>query len=140
MRVVLDANEYVFAFGPSHKPDCLEALRLAAAHDLRICRSIVREVLRNLPPKAHGDFFDFLLAAIASDPEIDEDFAVPFELGASYEDQGFKPADALIAAYIESIGADVLVSENRHFLAKAARLPFAVHNAKSFVETFLPPV
>jgi len=140
MRVVLDANEYVFALGPSRKPDCMRALRLAAVHDLRICRSIVREVLHNLPPKAHGEFFDFLLAAIAAEPAIDEDLAVPFELGASYEEQGLKPADALIAAYAESISADALVSENRHFLARATGLPFSVHNAKSFVETFLPPL
>jgi hypothetical protein len=33
MRIVLDANEYVFAFGPARKPECLKALRLARAHD-----------------------------------------------------------------------------------------------------------
>ena len=53
--------------------------------------------------------------------------------------EGLKPGDALIAAYAEAIGADVLVSENRHFLGRTTGLPFAVHDAKSFIETFLPP-
>jgi len=61
---------------------------------------------------------------------IDEDFLVPFELGTKYEAEGFKPADAFIAAYTEWVGADVFVTENRHFLKHNPDLPFNVLTAQ----------
>jgi len=61
---------------------------------------------------------------------IDEDFFVPFELGFKYEAVGLKEADALIAAYTEWVGADALVTENRHFLNKHPHLPFKVLTAE----------
>lgn len=45
----------------------------------------------------------------------DEDIVVPFEIAFKYETKGLKPADAFIAAFTEWVGADVLVTENRHF-------------------------
>ncbi len=68
------------------------------------------------------DFFEF----ISNLTEIDEDFFVPFELGVKYETRGFKMADAFIAAYAEWVGADILVTENRHFLKHNPELPFKV--------------
>lgn len=61
---------------------------------------------------------------------IDEDFVVPFELGTKYEARGLKPADAFIAAYTEWVGADALVTENRHFLTRQTDLPFRVLTAE----------
>ena len=61
---------------------------------------------------------------------IDEDFFVPFELGFKYEAVGLKEADALIGAYTEWVGADALVTENRHFLNKHPHLPFKVLTAE----------
>ena len=51
---------------------------------------------------------------------------MPFELGAKYESMGLKPADAFIAAYAEWVGANVLVTENRHFLTLYLDLPFRI--------------
>ena len=61
---------------------------------------------------------------------LDENFVVPFKLGAGYEQRGLKPADAFIAAYTEWIGADFLVSQNRHFLTRQKDLRFRVVNAE----------
>lgn len=41
-----------------------------------------------------------------------------------------KSPDAFIAAYAEWIGADVLVTENRHFLTRQKDLPFKVLTAE----------
>ena len=71
------------------------------------------------------DFFEF----VSNLTEIDEDFFVPFELGVKYEIRGFKMADAFIAAYAEWVGADILVTENRHFLKHNPELPFKVLTA-----------
>lgn len=85
----------------------------------------MEEVRRNLPQNAFREFFEF----ISDLTIIDEDFLVPFELGVKYEIRGFKMADAFIAAYAEWVGADVLVTENRHFLKHNPDLPFKVLTA-----------
>jgi hypothetical protein len=53
---------------------------------------------------------------------------IPIRL--NYETKGLKPADAFIAAYAEWVGADVLVTENRHFLSCNPDLPFKVLTAE----------
>ena len=60
----------------------------------------------------------------------DENFVVPFKLGVQYQARGLKPADAFIGAYTEQVGADCLVSENRHFLGRQKNLPFRVVSAE----------
>ena len=72
-----------------------------------------------------------LLVSINTLTKIDEDTEVPFELGAKYETKGLKPADAFIAAYTEWVGADALVTENRHFLSLHSNLPFKVVTAET---------
>ncbi len=93
---------------------------------LRIPRTIVTEVRRNLAPELFQEFFKF----ISEVTTIDEDFLIPFELGLKYEIKGFKLADAFIAAYAEWVGADALVTENRHFLSQNPDLPFKVLTAE----------
>ncbi len=130
MLFMLDTNEYIFALGPVKKPSCeklLDTLRKEISrHTIRIPRLIVEEVRENLSP----DAFRELILFINTLTSIDEDFLVPFELGAKYETQGFKSPDAFIAAYTEWVGADALVTENRHFLSSQAALPFKVLSAE----------
>lgn len=95
-------------------------------HTIRVPRTIFEEVRRNLSPEAFHEFNKF----INSITIIDEDFLVPFEIGAKYEAKGFKPADAFIAAYTEWTGSEILVSENRHFLTRHSDLPFKVLTAE----------
>ena len=96
-------------------------------YSISVPRLIIEEVRRNIVPAEFKEFMKF----IENIADIDEDFNVPFELGAKYEIRGFKPADAFIAAYAEWVGAEVLVSENRHFLTKHSNLPFKVLNAET---------
>ena len=138
MRLVLDANEYIFGLGSQRTHVCeqlLDRLARGGSHlSVRIPRLIVREVQRNLTPEAFREF----LRTIALVTTIDEDSVVPFELGAKYERKGLKPADAFIAAYTEWVGAEVLVSENRHFLSRHADLPFRVLTAHTFLPRLSP--
>ncbi len=101
MRLVLDANEYIFALGFFRKQSCESLLEFLIdnfpAHSVSICRTIVEEVRANLTPKDFHNFVRFInVFAI-----IDEDFLIPFETGAKYEAKGLKEADALIAAYTD---------------------------------------
>ncbi len=131
MRLVVDANEYIFALGLFRKQSCESLLNLLIdnfpSHSISICRIIVEEVRANLTPKEFHNFVKFINVFTT----IDEDFLVPFELGSKYEIKGLKEADALIAAYTEWVGADVLVTENRHFLSHHGGLPFKVLTAEN---------
>ena len=130
MQLVLDANEYIFSLGLFKKESCESLLKrlieISSSHSISLCRTIAEEVRANL---TFQDFQNFA-KAIGSLITIDEDFIVPFELGAKYESKGLKPADALIAAYTEWVGADALVTENRHFLSRQKDLPFKVLTAE----------
>ncbi len=130
MHFVLDANEYIFALGLFKKESCESLIQYfienVSLHSVSICRTIVEEVRANLTPKDFQNFVKFINLFAT----IDEDFLIPFELGARYESLGFKEADALIAAYTEWVGADALVTENRHFLSLHSNLPFKVLTAE----------
>lgn len=129
MRIILDSNEFIFALG-EQEPNARMLLDIlftdTSSHSLRLPRTVFEEVKRNLSVEA---FKEFILLLLSANIPIDEDTLVPFELGMKYELAGFKYADAFIAAYAEYTGAEVLVSENRHFLARHSRLPFRICNA-----------
>ena len=134
MQFVLDSNEYLFAFGIERKSSCetlfQTLLEAPAKHRIRISRTILEEVRRNTAPQRFRNFWLFLQALGVT---VDEDWEVPFELGAKYESLGLKPGDAFIAAYTEWTGAEYLVTENRDFLVLAA-LPFKVVRADGFLK------
>lgn len=130
MHLVLDANEYIFALGLAKKETCESLFKSVVdkfpAHSISICRTIVEEVRANLIPREFQTFIKFINVVSA----IDEDFFIPFEVGFKYEALGLKEADALIAAYTEWVQAEVLVTENRHFLKYNPDLPFKVLTAE----------
>lgn len=123
MRLVLDANEYIFGLGFFKKESCDSLLQFLidniSLHSICICRTIVEEVRANLTLKEFHTFTKLINIFTT----IDEDFLIPFELGAKYETKGLKEADALIAAFTQWVGADLLVTENRHFQPTIATCP-----------------
>lgn len=129
MLLILDSNEYIFALGSIRDPLCEELLDTITEYPenifIRINWLIVSEVRNNLTPEAFKEFMLFLHKRT----KIDNHSDIPFEMGSKYESLGLKPADALIAAYAEYVGAEILVSENRHFLARHSNLPFKICNA-----------
>ena len=141
MRLTLDANEYIFGLGIFKKESCESLLRSLLIeppllHSICICRTIVEEVRANLTIQDFHSFMKLINTLTA----IDEDFLIPFELGAKYEAAGFKPADAFIAAYTEYVGADILVSENRHFLTHHSSLPFRILTAEKCLNLIKRPL
>jgi hypothetical protein len=84
---------------------------------------------------SYKEFISF----VTSFTNIDENFIVPFETGFKYETLGLKPADSFIAAYTDWVGADALVSENRHFLKRTDNLPFAVVTAEECLRLIALP-
>ena len=134
MRLVLDSNEYVFGFGSERKGSSERLLASLATtparHEIRLPRTILEEVRRNLPGRAFERVWTYL-NALGIVP--DEDWVVPFETGWRYETAGLKPGDAFIAAYAEWARVDCLVTENRDFL-QSKELPFIVLKAEEFLK------
>ncbi len=130
MVLVLDANEYIFAFGRIKDPNCERLIHVLRgktnSNRLRITRLIVDEVRRNVSLEDFRKFIVFLNKRTT----IDEDMFVPFELGEKYRARGLKPADAFIGAYADWVKTDILVTENRHFLTRQKNLPFKVRTAE----------
>ena len=58
----------------------------------------------------------------------------PEELILKYINLGFAEEDAAIAACVEWVGAEYLISENRHFLSRSEQVAFEIVDA----ETALP--
>lgn len=133
MLLVFDSNEYIFAFGLLKDQNCKNLITFIQEkyliHTLRIPRTIVEEVRVHLTQESFKEFILFI-SILAT---IDEDTAVPFELGVKYELLGFKPPDAFISAYTEWVGANALITENRHFLSRRKDLPFKVLKAEEFL-------
>lgn len=140
MRFVIDSNEYIFAFGPSKEEKARKLLNVLLEqthpHTVRIPRTIFGEVRRNLSAEAFQEFNKFINTLTT----VDEDFIVSFETVFKYEAAGFKPADAFIAAYTEYVGADILVSENRHFLTHHSSLPFRILTAEKCLNLIKHPL
>lgn len=137
MPFIIDSNEYIFAFG-SFK-ECAtrtlldQLLNRPKIHALRIPRTIFEEVKRNLSLEAFQEFNNFINKLTT----VDEDIVVPFEVGIKYEAMRLKAADAFIASYTEWTSADVLVTENRHFLKKSSDLPFKVLTAEACLKMLI---
>ena len=140
MRFVIDSNEFIFALGPSKEEKARKLLNLLLErthpHIVRIPRTIFEEIKRNLSIEAFREF-NKLVNSITM---VDEDIVVPFETVFKYEAAGFKPADAFIAAYTEYVGADILVSENRHFLTHHSSLPFRILTAEKCLNLIKHPI
>jgi predicted nucleic acid-binding protein len=137
LRLVLDTNEFIGALGIiKHAASEILLTRLLALcpkHIVYLPRIIINEVQRNISSSLFSEF----LKIIRPIAKIDEDILVPFEIGAKYERLGLKSADAFIAAYTEWVQADLLVSENRHFLSRQNDLSFKVLTAEKCLITAL---
>ena len=133
MLIILDSNEYIFSFGLHKKPFATTLLEKLVEtfpqNIIRIPRTIAKEVKRNISDQEFKEFILFIHTLT----KIDEDIVVPFELVFKYEMIDLKPTDAFIAAYADFIHADILVSENRHFLSRH-NLSFKVLTAEKFLK------
>ena len=57
----------------------------------------------------------------------------PEELILKYINLGFAEEDAAIAACVEWVGAEYLISENRHFLSQSEQVAFEIVDAETAV-------
>ncbi len=125
MIIVLDSNEYI-NFLNKKQAQLSKILESGTVHANEL---IVKEVLRNVAEELKKEFYALLM----KDSVTLHSENPPMQLLLKYKKQGLKKGDIVIAAFCESIGADYLVSENRHFLKERKFSEFRVASLKDFL-------
>jgi predicted nucleic acid-binding protein len=141
MRIILDSNEYILgldtAAGPNSSSRLLDLVRILIDESeefrLLVPEIIVREVQRNLPTDLEKDFSRL----IHSSRKIE--YHTPVDVHKAtlqkYQQQSrLKHADALIAAFADTMKVDYIVSENRHIYRHLKASGFATLTAQGFLE------
>jgi rRNA-processing protein FCF1 len=131
MRIILDSNEYILgldtAAGPNSSSRLLDLVRILIDESeefrLLVPEIIVREVQRNLPTHSSRKI------------EYHTPVDVPKATLQKYQQQSrLKHADALIAAFADTMKVDYIVSENRHIYRHLKASGFATLTAQGFLE------
>ncbi len=139
MRLILDANEYIFGFDDVNgKPQSIALIdRITTLMNILedfaiIVPDIIRdEVQRNMPYYLLGKFYRF----VASNSKVVYGFLydVPQSLYNKYRQLGLKEGDATIAAFAEWQKVDFFISENRHIYQELKVEAFITCNAEEFM-------
>jgi len=122
-RVVLDTN--VWIFGLRHHPELPAcALLLERLGQIRVIlpRQVLRELQANLTESELRTLFHLL-------KQFPKQIVVHWgkaemETVRKYQSLGCKLGDAAIAAHLEELEVETLITENRHFLEELKDLPF----------------
>ena len=125
MIIVLDSNEYI---NHINKRNLLD--KLFSDENISICINdhITREVVRNLNEHQRKEFYNIILGKNI------EFYSQKLPLSSldRFKKIGLKKGDIAIAAFCDYIGADYLISENRHFLKSRKFDKFRVVSLREF--------
>lgn len=130
--VVLDTN--IWIFGLRNQPDqpaCTHILRWLHWLYVKVPRQVLLELYANLRGEEMGRLFR-LLNRYPDRRDIHWE-KVELSLIHKYQQLGCKLGDAAIAAHMEVLGVEILVSENRDFLYEIKGLPFRVLRAEDIL-------
>ena len=131
MIIVLDSNEYINYL--NRKTVILDKIVSDDTYIIFINETITKEVTNNLGKLLIKSFYDFLFRnnIIAKDEKLS------LSLFQKYKKLGLKKGDIAIAAFCESVSAEYLLSENRHFLKNTKLNTFRVMNLHDFLNRIM---
>ena len=128
MIIVLDSNEYINYL--EKQSEILDEILINEEITIYINEIIVKETLRNIDEHKKKEFYSLTSRRtfIAYNKKL------PLQLLIKYKKLGLKKGDMAIAAFCESIKADFLVTENRHFLKSKKFDKFRVLSLREFLK------
>jgi len=130
--VVLDTNVWIFGLRKqSDQPACAHVLQRVPQLHVKVPRQVLLELQTNLNGEEMRDFF----RPIRRYPERIELHWDRVDLSRIriYQQLGCKLGDATIAAHLETLAVEALMSENRDFLDEIPGLPFRVLRAEDLL-------
>jgi hypothetical protein len=130
--LILDTNEFIFGLTGT-KQSSVDLLDHLGALTIVIPAMVVREARANLQHRYQLGKEFFRLVATG------KNFTIlwidpPQEIIEKHIALGFAEEDAAIAAAAEWVGAEFVISENRHFLQRKAGLSFLTIDAERALE------
>lgn len=131
--VVLDTNIWIFGLrNQPDRPACAQLLRCLNRLSVRVPRQVLLELRANLNSEKMNDLFRLW----STYPDrIDIRWGrVRLALIEKYQRMGCKLGDAAVAAHVEDMGIEVLISENRDFLEEIRGLPFRILSAEDALQ------
>ena len=128
-RLILDSNEYIFGI-PGDKASCARLMERLNELCVYVPAMVVKEVRDNLQ-REYGLGKEFFRLIVRKENITVMWVDPPANLVAKYTALGFAEEDVVIAACAEWIGAEYLISENKHFLERSDVTPFAIINAET---------
>lgn len=121
----MDRFRYQWIFGlrrVSEIPECAQLLEFLGRLHVALPRQILQELHANLSDNEISFLFH-LLSRFPERVKIIWDKTKP-ETIAKYQALGCKHGDAVVAAHLEDLEINILISENRDFLQEVKNLPF----------------
>lgn len=126
--IILDTNIWIFGLRRvANFPACTELLENLNRLRLVLPRQILQELQANLVEDELRALFR-LVNRLPISPKIDWQKAAP-ETIAKYQNLWCKLGDAVVSAHLEELGVNILITENRDFLAELTGLPFTRLNS-----------
>ncbi len=127
--IVFDTNVWIFGLRDApERPACFQLLRRLPHLLVHVPRQILLELRANLRKDELDDLFD-LLNRYPERVVVSWSKVQPV-LIRKYQQLGCKLGDATVAAHVETLQAEGLISENRDFLTEIKGLPFQVLRAE----------
>lgn len=130
--IVLDSNEFIFGL-TEVKRSCALLIDRLEQFNFILHRVIVQESIKKLEGIHSSLAKEFFQLANEQIRERIIETQIPYEAIKKYLSFGAKWADAHIAAFTEWIGAEYLITENRHFLEEIEFTAFKKMPAEDFL-------
>ena len=135
-KAVIDSNEIILGLTTENTSSAIFIIKLNELKDkyeFIISDDIYQEVMRNIPHYTKEKFrklLEFKIITIKG-------FLTDVELFQKYKNLGFKKGDIAIASFADKENADILISENRHFLQELKTKKFKILNAEQFLKEII---
>ena len=135
-KAVIDSNEIILGLTTENTSSAIFIIKLNELKDkyeFIVSDDIYQEVMRNIPNYTKEKFSKLLEFKIITI----NDFLTDVELFQKYKNLGFKKGDIAIASFADKENADILISENRHFLKWLQTRKFKILNAEQFLKEII---
>lgn len=131
-RISLDTNIFIFGIR-NIDPYSVLILTNLFRFDVCIAAQVEKELRRNITSSELKEFYSLIDTLLKFEIVYQQPEQTIFQ---KYQSLGLSMGDALIAAFCNGEGVEILISENRHFLQHLPKQAYEILDSKSFCHKF----